>query len=311
MSVRITIIGYGNVGRVLTNLLLGSNRAMELNLMDPADWLSGAFLDLKHSLGMQPNKRVYFNNREFFKTSDVVFFTAGVPSKHGASRLTTVQENSQLVKDLFGGVQLNPRMRIIAITNPVDVITAAIYKYSELPWNQVVGTGTFLDSQRFSYHLAELGGVDYQEVNALILGEHGESCAPILSASYYQNKQLQESEWFTTELIEKALYQTRHAAFEIRKTEPGTSMAVSHCALRIMECWLDDHPALIPVSVVLNERWMNLLELEHPVCMSVPVVVSAHGIMIQDPPQLSIEEFESLKRSAQILSQYQAFLHEG
>ena len=147
MSIKVTIIGYGNVGRVLTHLLLGSNHALELNIMDPADWLSGAFLDLKHALGMQPNKRVHFNDQELFENSDYVFFTAGVLSKHGASRLTTVKDNAQLVKNIFFGKELNPEMHIIAITNPVDVITAAIFKYSNLPGNQVLGTGTYLDSQ--------------------------------------------------------------------------------------------------------------------------------------------------------------------
>ncbi|MCR9171235.1 MAG: hypothetical protein NXI10_01995 [bacterium] len=308
MTKTITVIGYGNVGRVLVNLLLGSSHHIHLNILDPADWLTGAFLDLEHALGMQPNKRVHFNDQQLFESSDYVFFTAGTPSKHGSSRLTTVKDNTQLVKDLFLGKDLNPNMCVIAITNPVDVITAAIFKYSNLPWNQVVGTGTYLDSQRFSYHLAQLTGTDYRDVNALILGEHGESFAPILSQSSYSGKPLMEGSKFTPTVTDRALYQTHHAAFEIRKTEPGTSMAVSHCALRIMEYFEDEVERHIPASVLLNDVWTKKLELAHPICMSVPVVISSKGLEIPDPLELKNSELSALKRSAQVLLEYQGFL---
>eukprot|EP00353_Schmidingerella_taraikaensis_P012133 CAMPEP_0185591066 /NCGR_PEP_ID=MMETSP0434-20130131/63251_1 /TAXON_ID=626734 ORGANISM="Favella taraikaensis, Strain Fe Narragansett Bay" /NCGR_SAMPLE_ID=MMETSP0434 /ASSEMBLY_ACC=CAM_ASM_000379 /LENGTH=196 /DNA_ID=CAMNT_0028215799 /DNA_START=293 /DNA_END=880 /DNA_ORIENTATION=+ len=190
MSIVITVIGYGNVGRVLTDLLLGTQLNMELNIMDPADSLTGAFLDLKHASRLQPKKRFHFNEEDVFKRSDYVFFTAGIPSKHGTSRFTTVKDNLQLVHDIFGGKQLRSDMRIIAITNPVDVITASIISVTNLPKEQVVGTGTYLDSMRFTYHLAELAQVDIQQVDALILGEHGESCAPIVSQSTYAGSPL-------------------------------------------------------------------------------------------------------------------------
>ncbi|XOV66229.1 MAG: malate dehydrogenase [Fluviicola sp.] len=308
MGIKVTVIGYGNVGRVLTALLLGSNRSMELNILDPADWLSGAFLDLKHALGMQPNKQVYFNSQELFENSDYVFFTAGIPSKHGASRLTTVKDNTQLVKDIFHGKNLNPKMSVIAITNPVDVITAAIYKYSSLPWHQVMGTGTYLDSERFSYYLVHLTGTNDRNISALILGEHGESCAPILSASTYQDKPLMESKVFTSEITEKALYQTHHAAFEIRKTEPGTSMAVSHCALRMMEYLQEETERNIPASVMLSSAWVEKLGLKHTICMSVPVVLSSKGLQIPEPLEMKNGELSALRRSAQVLLEYQEFL---
>jgi len=308
MTKTVTVIGLGNVGRVLVHLLLGSNHSLRLNILDPADWLPGAFLDIEHALGMQPNKRVHFNDQQLFEASDFVFFTAGFPSKHGASRLTTVRDNTQLVKEIFFEKELNPKIHIVAITNPVDVITAALLKYSGLPSNQVIGTGTYLDSQRFSYHLAQLAQVDYREVEALILGEHGESCAPILSKSLYQHQPILESKLFTPELTDKALYQTHHAAFEIRKTEPGTSTAVSHCAMRIMEFLMDKEENQLPVSVLLTDAWTNQLELKHPICMSIPTVLSSKGLQIPEPIQLKNGELSALKRSAQMLLEYQGFL---
>lgn len=307
MSIAVTVIGYGNVGRVLTNLLLGSNMEMDLNIMDPADWLSGAFLDLKHATGMQPNKRLYFNDADVFERSNFVFFTAGVPSKHGTSRLSTVKDNLELVHDVFAGRTLRSDMRIIAITNPVDIITAGIITTTKLPKNQVIGTGTYLDSMRFSYHLAEQAGVRPMDVNALILGEHGESCAPILSHSTFRNAPLKNA-LLSKMQIEKALYQTVHAAFEIRKTESGTSMAVSHCALRIMEYWMSDTEVILPLSVVLDASHVTWLELQYPICMSVPVGISSKGLRIQDPLALENGELSALRRSAQVLSEYQEFL---
>lgn len=310
MSIAITVIGYGNVGRVLTNLLLGTNLDMELNIMDPAEELTGAFLDLKHASGMQPNKRFNFNQDAIFERSDYVFFTAGIPSKHGASRLSTVHDNLELVRKVFARKRLNPNMRIIAITNPVDVITAGIISVTRLPKEQVVGTGTYLDSMRFSYHLAALAKVDYREVNALILGEHGESCAPIISQSKHCGQAIQDNASFTNEVIEKALYQTHHAAFEIRKTEPGTSMAVSHCAVRMMEYWMQQAKTVIPISVFINKEYVKWLDLKHPICMSVLVSISSEGIELLEPLPLGNGEHKALKHSAERLLEYQGFLEE-
>jgi L-lactate dehydrogenase len=308
MDCTITVIGYGNVGRVLTSLLLGSSSKMHLNILDPADHLSGAFLDLKHSIGMQPNKSLFFNDQDVFERSDYVFFTAGMPSQHGASRLSTVHDNVELVKKVFGGKSLCSEMKVITITNPVDVVTAAIVKYAQLPKEQVVGTGTYLDSMRFSYHLAELAMVSPTTVEAIILGEHGESCVPILSHSNFLNEAFSETDLFSNEAIEKALYQTHHAAFEIRKTEPGTSMAVSHCALRIMEYWRQKEETILPISVLLEEDHIHWLDLKHPICMSVLVSISTEGIRLLPPLSLKNGELHALKRSAQILSEYQRFL---
>lgn len=308
MSISITVIGYGNVGRVLTNLLLGSNLPMDLNILDPADRLKGAFLDLTHAQGLQPEKKIYFNDFSVFERSDFVFFTAGVPGKHGDSRLSTVDDNVQLVREVFEGKNLQNDMRIIAITNPVDVITAAIISATSLPKNQVVGTGTYLDSQRFSYHLADLAQVNVHDVDALILGEHGDSCVPILSHSSYRNTPILESELFTETIFEKAFDQTLHAAYEIRKTEPGTSMAVSHCALRLMEAWMQPEEIILPVSTVLNPEHVKWLDLKHAICMSLPVGVSQSGIRQLEPLELSSSELKALQQSAHVLLDHQGFM---
>jgi len=308
MSKKITVIGFGNVGRVLVNLFMGSNHPIELNIMDPAEWLSGAFLDIKHSLGMQPNKRVHFNDREQFLAADFVFFTAGVPGKHGASRLTTVDANTELVRTVFHGKKLNPKMFVIAITNPVDVITAAIVQYSGLPANQVFGTGTFLDSMRFSFYLAKEGQVDYQDVNAMVLGEHGASCVPVVSHSRLKGISLLESDLITEEKIQMAFDQTLNAAFEIRKTESGTAMAVSHCALRLFEFLTDSKEHQVPVSMLLSAEWMQVLGLKRKICMSVPATISEKGIAIPAPLHLTEKELIGLKESAKVLEEHQKFL---
>lgn len=310
MSKKITVVGFGNVGRVLVNLLLGSDHQMELNIMDPAEWLSGAFLDIKHALGMQPNKRVYFNDSRHFQDADFVFFTAGVPGKHGASRLSTVAANTHLVREVFEGVPLNAEMIIIAITNPVDVITAAILQYSQLPQKQILGTGTFLDSIRFSYHLANEVGVDYRDVNAMILGEHGASCLLVASHSFFKGSLIRSSELFTSEKVDVAFDKTQNAAYEIRKTEPGTSIAVAHCALRLMEYFMDTEVHQVSVSVLLSKEWVALLELERAICVSVPVMISKDGMFIKKPIELTSEELQNFRSSARLLSEYQTFLEE-
>jgi L-lactate dehydrogenase len=171
-----------------------------------------------------------------------------------------------------------------------------------------VGTGTFLDSERFAYYLAKNTSLDQVEIDALVLGEHGESFVPVLSRTQYKGKPIQEQESFTKEVIDKAIYQTHHAAFEIRKTEPGTSMAVSHCALRIMEYWSQENETIVPISVLVDSELVKTIGLKHPVVMSIPVRISSAGIQRETPLQLSPEECNQLKKSAETLQQYQGFL---
>lgn len=297
----ISLIGYGTVGRALSLLLLGGNETFQLNIMDPDPNKKGVFLDLKHGARMHPHKHLHFNNNELVGSSDYIFFTAGTPTKHGASRLSTTTENIGLVREIFGNRKLKKSVRIIAISNPVDLITLAIQQVTGIPESQVVGTGTLLDSARLSYHLADLTKQPLEGVNGWVLGEHGESQFVSVSMSTIQNKPLSEQKHFRIETVNQAAELTRSAAFEIRKTEQGTSMAVSQCALELFHFFEKGTSPLIPLSVCLSGAYLNWLGIEGPLCISVPVRISKNGVELESLPNLPLQEYQLLKQSAEKL----------
>lgn len=303
----ISLIGYGTVGRALSLLLLGSNLDFCLNIIDPDPEKRGVFLDLKHGARMQSKKALYFNDDGLIDDSDYIFFTAGVPTKHGASRLSTAETNIVLVQEIFRDKNLKATAKIIAVTNPVDLITRALIEATGLPSSQVVGTGTLLDSSRFSYHLSDLIKQPLADVNGWVLGEHGNSQVVSVSLSTVKGEPIVTNRDVNLEILNTAGSLTRNAAYEIRKTEPGTSIAVSQCVLELFRFFEKGRSPLIPVSVLLNEPHLNWLGVQGPLCMSVPVRINEHGIVLPAPPEITEDELDQLKKSATKLMNYNRY----
>lgn len=302
--ITVSVVGYGTVGRTLSLLLLGSRYRMRLNILDPNPDKKGVFLDLKHGARMHPRKALLFNDQKALSDSDYIFFTAGKPTKHGASRLTTADVNIHIVEKVLGNIPLKRSTRIIAISNPVDLITQAVLHVTGLPKTQVVGTGTLLDSARFSFHLADLLGVDVNRVNGWVLGEHGESQVAALSMSTVDDVPIEMVSVFDERMAEMAMNSTRNAAFEIRKTEAGTSMAISQCAMLILRFFEAGTSPVIPLSVSLDTAYLEKLGLEGPMCLSVPARITRQGVELAEMPDLTEEEWSLMKTSARALAAY-------
>jgi L-lactate dehydrogenase len=299
----VTVIGFGSVGSALSLLLLNNKNNMRVNILEPDQNKEGAILDLSHGMPLYPGKELYVNNYDMFANADFIYFTAGTPNLHGGSRLSTAKQNIQLTKDLFDDQEFNKVPYIIVITNPVDIISFHVMKFSKLPFDHVVGIGTFLDSVRLSYYLSVLSDYKADEINAYVLGEHGDSQFAAYSMTKVQGSPITELAFFSPERLEEAQNLTRNAAFQIRETQGGTLYGVSKCAETILNSLMSPEVSHYPLSILTNEHYNKMLNLDRSVYISVPIQISNKGIRIDNEVHLEGAELKLYQKSAKIISE--------
>ena len=177
MKKKITIIGAGAVGATTAFALLTRGAASEVVLIDiNTDKALGEALDIKQATPYIDNCDIYAGSYSDAVGSDVVIITSGIGRKPGQTRLELVQTNVGIIKSISSEiVKYAPDAIYILVSNPVDILTYAFLKYTGLPKNQVMGTGTALDTIRLRTRLSEIYNVNKQQVHANVLGEHGDT----------------------------------------------------------------------------------------------------------------------------------------
>jgi len=299
--INVSIIGFGGVGSTLAVLLLNNSVNMTINIVEPSSDKAGAILDMAHSMSLYPTKELHLNDDALFKNADFVFYSAGIPNGHGESRFSKSTQNIELSRSIFEGVKFTKTPYIIIITNPVDIIPYHVQKYTGLPFNKVIGVGTLLECVRLSHYLSELSGYSHKAINAFVLGEHGETQVPAYSITTVNGTLISSLPQFNVEVLQNAAEKTKNAAFEIRKTEPGTKYAVTKCAESIMNFLLSDEVTTIPLSVRTNDFYNKLLGIKKSIYISIPVNISSKGIEINQSIVLKDEEIIALSLSAKAI----------
>lgn len=300
--INVTVIGFGYVGSSLSLLLLNSKHPIRLNVMEPNPECEGAFLDLAHSIPLFHEKELHVNNEELFLNADFIYYAAGIPNVHGGSRLSTAKQNIQLSKDIFEHRNFSRTPYIIVITNPVDIVSHSVYQYSGLPHYHVIGTGTFLDSVRLEYYLSSISGLDIDDIDATVVGEHGDSQVPVYSMCRVKGQPVLGHATFTESDLAKARVLTRDAAFQIRETQEGTTYGVSKCAEVLLDYLLGTETHSVTLSVLTNEHYRNLLGLDPDIYIGLPVTIENGNITLVDEIDFLEEELEAFRKSARILA---------
>jgi len=298
----VTVIGFGSVGSALSLLLLNNEHDMRINVLEPNPNKEGAFLDLLHGMSLYPNKELHFNDQEKFNNADFVFYSAGIPNIHGGSRLSTAEQNIGITQSIFEDVKFNKTPYVIVITNPVDIVSYYVMKYSNLPADHVVGTGTLLDSVRLSYYLSSLSDFHADDIEATVLGEHGDSQFAAYSLTEVEDRPISNIDFFTPEVLDEAENLTRYAAFKIRETQKGTLYGISKCAETILNSLLSPYPSRFPLSMLTNDHYNKLLNLDESIYISVPAEISNRGIKIINNVQFDEKETEAFRESAEIIA---------
>jgi L-lactate dehydrogenase len=177
MSKKITVIGAGNVGATIAYTLSLGSIASEIVLIDiNKDKVQGEVMDIVQGTSFREPISVIAGEYEDAKDSDIVIITSGVGRKPGQTRIDLAQTNVNILKSITPQiVSVAPKALYVIVSNPVDVMTYVFTKISGLPENQIIGSGTILDTARLRYDLSHHYKVAQKNIHAYVYGEHGDT----------------------------------------------------------------------------------------------------------------------------------------
>jgi L-lactate dehydrogenase len=288
-----------------------SGTAAEIVLIDrDKNRVEGHVDDLRDATLYSHQARIFAGDYSDCATADVVIITVGASQNLDvASRLNSLNESGAMMKDVITEIARHqPKGVFVIATNPVDVLTFAAWKWSGLPWTRVIGSGTTLDSSRLRRRLGDLYGVAAESVHAAVLGEHGDSQVAMLSAARIAGVPLLEISLdrpkpYDEGELRKVAEGARRGGYDIVRAKGATYYGISAALTRITAAILRDEHAVLTVSTLAPEK-LGL----GSVCLSLPCVVGRSGISGVLPIQMSAEESQALRRSADILQGYLAKL---
>jgi len=279
---KISLIGAGQIGGTLAHLIGTKELVNEVVLFDVASGIAkGKALDIAQSSSVD-GFNVKFSGTDDYKDikdSDVIIITAGVPRKPGMSRDDLLGINLKIIKQVAEGIKQNaPNAFVICITNPLDVMVMAFQKFSGLSANKVVGMAGILDSSRFKLFLSLELNVPVKEIEAMVMGGHGDTMVPMPRFTKVSGKPLLElvkDGKITQERLEEINQRTRDGGAEIVKfLEKGSAFyAPAASAVQMAESYLNDQKKLLPCAVQLNGEYSV-----NNVYAGVPVIIGKGGV---------------------------------
>ena len=307
---RVAIVGTGFVGSTTAYALLLSKTPAEIVLINrDKRRADGHVQDLRDAEVFSHTTRVVAGHFDDCCSADVIIITVGVSQSGQRSRLESLNETAAILKNLVLKIaRCNPHGILLIASNPVDVLTYAAWKWSGLPPNRVIGSGTSLDTSRFRRRLAEHYGVASDNVHAYVIGEHGESQVPVTSSARIAGMSLEN---FCRELglphdedtLRKIANDTRATGLEIIRAKGATYYGIGTALARITGAILRDEHAVLTVSSLVPES-MGLGE----VSLSLPTIITRDGVARVVSIPLDASERHALEASAETLKQYIAAL---
>ncbi len=279
---KISLIGAGQIGGTLAHLIGLKELVDEVVLFDVASGIAkGKALDIAQSSSVDGFnvKLSGTDNYEDIKSSDVIIVTAGVPRKPGMSRDDLLGINLKIIKQVAEGIKQHaPNAFVICITNPLDVMVMAFQKFSGLSPNKVVGMAGILDTSRFKLFLSLELNVPVSEIEAMVMGGHGDTMVPLPRFTKVSGKpllDLVEEGKISKEKLESINQRTRDGGAEIVKyLEKGSAFyAPAASGVQMAEAYLKDSKKMLPCAANLNGEYgfTNIYA-------GVPVIVGKDGV---------------------------------
>ncbi len=295
---KITVIGAGNVGATCANVIAHKDLCREVVLVDIKEGVAeGKALDIWQTSSINNfNTRVIGVTNDYLKTkgSSIVVITSGLPRKPGMSRDDLIKTNASIVIEVTQKViKYSPEAIIIVVSNPLDVMTYAVYKAARKSSTKVFGMAGILDTGRYKAFLAEALDVSPKDINSLLLGGHGDSMVPL--PRFTSIAGIPVTDLLNKEEIDKIVERTKKGGGELVNLM-GTSAwyAPGAAAAQMVEAIVDDQKRIFPVCALLNGEY-GLTD----VYMGVPVKLGAQGIEEIIELKLSKEESRMMHESAE------------
>src|SRR6516165_4635404 len=228
---KVSIIGGGGlVGSMAAYALQCGGIVSQICLIDAnKDLALGQATDLLHGASLAADQRISAGGMEDISSSDIVVITAGLRRKPDESRLDLINRNVDLFLTLLGQIReagLPEKAYLLVVSNPVDVLTYLAVQRSGLPWQRVLGLGTQLDTARFRSYLSRRLKVPATQVQALILGEHGDSMVPIWSSATIAGLSMEQFPGYSPTMQKEVFEDTKTAGAQCIKLKGGSAFAV-------------------------------------------------------------------------------------
>lgn len=290
---KISIIGSGRVGSTVAFSLIERRLCDELVLIDIVkERAMGEALDLRHCLSaLKTNIKIKgSNDYALTKGSDIIIVTAGVPRRPGDSRLDLSKKNAEIMKDVVKKIKkFNKHCLLFIVSNPVDVMTYLALKVSGFDPSKVFGLGTMLDTVRLKSLISEEYNIAAANLQAFVIGEHGDSMLPFFSKATLNGIPLIKR--FKKDRLERIFRDTKIGAAEVIKKKGGTWFAPALAVSEVVESIVKDQKKTLPISMYREDL---------DVCIGFPSLVSKEGVKAMNL-SLSKEENEKFLESIKIL----------
>lgn len=303
---KITIVGTGSVGSTIAYTLTVSGRASEIVMIDiNGEKAMGEALDIRQGTPFCSPCSLYAGSYADAVNSDIVIITSGVARKPGQSRLDLAQTNVNITRSIIPEItKYAPDATYVIVSNPVDILTYTFCKYSGLPQERIIGSGTILDTARLRSRLSDYYFINQQNVHAYVLGEHGDSCfipwsvaniSNIPINDYAKSVQMRGIDFPELKYDEVEEYVKKSGA-RIISRKGATFYAVSISVCHLVKCLLSGIDTTLTVSTMLNGEYGI-----DDVCLSLLNVVGDKGAHSKVLIPLNDEELKALHHSADTL----------
>lgn len=310
-SRKVAVIGNGFVGSSSAFALMESGLFTEMILIDAdKNRAEGEALDIAHGIPFARPMKIIAGDYEDIEDAAIIVVTAGAGQKPGETRLDLVKKNVAIFQSIIPEIgKRNCKGILLIVANPVDILTHVAVKLSGFPENRVFGSGTTLDSARLKYLLGEHLGVDARSVHAWIIGEHGDSEIAAWSSANVSGVPISEfceMRGFTQhdKHMKEIAEVVKNSAYKIIEKKKATYYGVAMTVRRICEAIIRDEKSILPVSSVQHGAFGI-----DGVTLSMPAIVGKDGVEKQIPIQLSENEQQALKESADALKEVLASLN--
>lgn len=303
---KITIIGTGSVGSTIAYTLTIMGLASEIVMIDiNGEKALGEALDIRQGTPFCNPSNIYAGSYADAEGSNIVIITSGMARKPGQTRLDLAQVNVDITKKIIPEiVRYAPDAFYVIVSNPVDILTYTFHKFSGLPEDQIIGSGTILDTARLRSRISEYYSVNQKNVHAYVLGEHGDSSFIPWSIANISNVPIEDfrSSLMNPDGIYPELNRTeveeyvRKSGARVIQRKGATFYAVSISVCHICKCLLSGIDTTLTVSTMLHGEYGI-----DDVCLSLLNVVGSKGAHSKVLLPLNDEEIKALHYSADTL----------
>lgn len=306
MSAKITIIGAGSVGATIAYTLSQDSIASELVLIDiNKHKVEGEVMDIEQGTCFRNSIEIKNGDYEDAEGSDIVIITSGIARKPGQTRLELTQTNVNILKSIAPEiVKAAPNALYVIVSNPVDVLTYVFTKISGLPENQIIGSGTLLDTARLRCGLAEKLNLAQRNVHAYVYGEHGDTSFVPWSICRVAGSKINDHIEIMKNLgkevsdvdFDELIEYVRKSGGKVIANKGATFYAIARSVVEICHLLLASSESTAMVSSMMHGEYGV-----EDVCLSTLTLIGPNGIGGKLPIKLADDEVEKLHKSADAL----------